>query len=156
MPNRLILAGSVMLALGMLVAVLAAGVAGGPQLTVHAGQSTADPTSDPDPTVDPCVEIDSFGVQQPPDCNPPGPGPRLTPSAAATNTPAPEPTQAPPTIVPTATSPTGGAGAGGVQPPNTGDGSGTRGASGSALLGAGLLLTLGGGSLVTLGARRRS
>lgn len=157
MPNRLILAGSMMLALGMLVAVLAASTAaGGPRLTAYAGQFTS--TAQPDPTVDPCVEIDSFALsaQQPPDCNPPGPGPRLTPSPAATDTPAAEPTQAPPSVVPTATSPTGGAGAGGVQPPNTGDGSGTRGVSGTALLVAGLILTLGGGSLVTFGARRRS
>ena len=154
MPNKLILAGSVMLALGMLVAVLAASTAvGGPRLTAYAGQATS--SAIPDPTVDPCVQIDSFS-QQAPDCQPVGPGPRLTPSPAATNTAAPEPTQAPPTVVPTATSPTGGAGAGGVQPPNTGDGSGTRGASGSALLAAGLILTLGGGGLVTLGARRRS
>jgi hypothetical protein len=135
-----------MLALGICVAVLGTNIIAGGDPVYGQQEPTADPCA-PQPT----VEIDSFGDTVPIDCVPGG-GPDLTPDP--TNTAVPQPTE-PPAPPPTATQPAGGAGAGGVAPPNTGDGGSITSGANLALIVAGLLLTVGGGSLVAVGARRR-
>ena len=84
--------------------------------------------------------------------------PTVTATVPAANTPVP-PTEVPATNtpmppVPTATSPSGGAAGGGVQPPNTGSGPAGSVVSWLALGAAGMLVLAGSGSLAA-GARRR-
>lgn len=107
--------------------------------TALAGNGTADPT------IDPCLQVQS--VQQPVCVT-------ATERPAKTHTPTPEPTDPPataapteepePTDVPATNTPSGGAGAGGVSPPNTGFGD--QGDSSS-----GLWVLLLGGALAAVG-----
>lgn len=143
-----------MLALGAIVAVLGANNAMHSTPSALAQQDPcASPEPSPDPTPDPTVELSILGEQEE-ECIPGiGGGPRLTPSVGPTDTPEPEPTESP-APVPTST-PSGDAGAGGVAPPNTGDGTGTANASSAALLAGWLLLVVSGAGLVAVGVRRR-
>jgi hypothetical protein len=150
LPNRIVVLGNIMLALGAVVAVIGASNA------IHTPSAFAqqDPCASPDPTPDPTVDIEvTILGEQENECIPdPSGGPRLTPSVGPTDTPEPEPTEPP---APAATStPSGDAGAGGVAPPNTGDGSGTAHASTAALV-AGWLLLVSGAGLVAVEVRRR-
>lgn len=128
------------------VAVFAAALSG-PGASVHAGSQTFEPT------IDPCLQSASTqngvaALAQQPECV------TATERPAKTHTPTPEPTDPPatevpteepePTDVPATNTPSGGAGAGGVTPPNTGFGD--QGDSSS-----GLWVLLLGGALAAAG-----
>jgi hypothetical protein len=116
------------------------------------------PTSTPDPTVDPC---DTFKPPLPATCVPTQPARREStntpqPSATPPSTEEPEltePTNPPPASTAT---PGGGAGAGGVSPPDTGAGTGGTGVSFSWFAMLGATLAAAGVALVSYGARRRT
>jgi hypothetical protein len=143
-----------MLACGMLVIGMAMSIATDGGQPAFAGSQS--PSSSPEP--DPCIpvsatpiELSNFGEVDP--CAGPGGAPQLTPRA--TNTPAVVPTEEPPAPPPATATPSGGAGAGGVSPPNTGDGSFGGDSAPLVALIAGLLLAVSGGGLLAAGARRR-
>jgi hypothetical protein len=143
-----------MLALGAFIAVLGANNAMHAPSAFAQQDPCASPDPSPDPTADPTIELTLLGEQQENECVPDvGGGPRLTPSVGPTDTPEPEPTE-PPAPAPTST-PSGDTGAGGVAPPNTGDGSGAAHASTAALLAGWMLLVVSGAGLVAVGVRRR-
>jgi hypothetical protein len=122
---------------------------------VLAGNNT--PTATPDPTIDPC---DQFKGQPPPTCIPTQPPrrestntPEATDTPAATNTSPPAGTTNTPQP-PATNTPGGGAGGGGVSPPDTGSGPSAEGVSMSWMMVVGGLLAAAGAGTLVYGARR--
>lgn len=136
------------------IALVALSIASAP-IDVFAG--TSSPTFTPDPTPDPCDDFKKV----PPTCT----APTQPPRSESTNTPEPSatpeatntspPAQATNTSAPPATAtPSGGAGAGGVSPPDTGSGPGGGEAGISWMMIAGGLLAAAGAGTFVYGARR--
>jgi hypothetical protein len=158
---RIIATGTMAFIYGMLL--VGASMMAGDGQGVYAGDFTPtftpDPTATPDPTFDPCD-----GKKVPPTCTvvstqPPRSESTNTPEAtdtpAATNTSPPAGASNTPQAPPPTNTPGGGAGAGGVSPPDTGVGSSDSalGVQWYAALGAGLALA--GLVLTSYGVRRR-
>jgi hypothetical protein len=118
--------------------------------------ATPDPSPTPDPTPDPC---ELFKPPLPPECVATVP-PRSESTKTRTPTPTSQATDVPPETVvatntprPASATPVGGAGAGGVSPPDTGSGPSGSGVGGMTALA--LLTMLGGVAAVAYGIRRR-
>jgi hypothetical protein len=120
--------------------------------------TTTPPSATPDPVPDAVASLISFGETE--ECPPTQTeGPAKTHTPTNTATPAATETAVPATEAPSATpvpatnTPTGGAGAGGVQPPNTGYGS-SETAAPLWMLSLAAILAVGGAAAIVAGARR--
>lgn len=159
--NRLIGAGGAAFLAGVML--MGTAFVGGGSGTVQAGEgcpTTVAPSPTPDPTVELTGQgVTAFGVE----CPTATPTTRRRTATPEPTTPTPEPTEDAPTSVPPTTiattapptAPSGGAGGGGIAPPNTGDGSAAGDAGMMWLIATGALMALTGGGLALVGVRRR-
>jgi hypothetical protein len=157
----LIIAGSALVAAAIAMAGLSFSTGGTHAL---AGGLSPEPTADP--TIDPCLVTfgESVGselvmAQQDPCITPTEETPPKTHTPTAEPTDAPDPTEPPTTATvapPAATNtPFGGAGAGGLQPPNTGTGSGDSSSMQFLLMAGGLVALVSGAGALGLGLRKK-
>lgn len=163
-PTRFTVLGATLFAIGMLVVGLALST-GFRTEKAFAGNGNGCPTTPtPDPTADPSASVvgpssqDLSAQQAAPECTATStkkPNVTRTPTRTATpeasNTAAPSATRP----APTATSPGGGVGSGGLQPPDTGTGPSSDNTLGMLLMTLGAVVAAAGGGFVLLGVTRR-